>query len=802
MALLTPGILSKLLDNIGSDAKVAGSHRAAFLQVVGIVPALSGSDHLFPCHGFYIKVSDSLHSTYMSLEEQTAELILSNKLQVGQLIQVKRVDAGSPVPILRGVQTVPGKGSIIGQPQEMSLPDSENFSHQLDAANQFASSKSNNADANNQDNSSNELLAERRCSLAGADVRKKIEKSAEKQTSSSPVFTSPFNKTAIGRRSSERASWATLPFPEKEDSQTGRSGRTRVIPEFSPKTHSRSISASPARHQPVRSSLVFEREGLPCETAKDSPNARNSSQKAAISSAAEGPPKYRQLSPALKRASSVGKVGQRLSAEETKIGNNLLRRSASKGRSGDARSVSLVIDDKTSEKSTDASDDCSSRCAANKQVERAGSILKQAKNAKVGSGMCTLPCKDDRDPIKPSSTSSSVSSGGKNADLEPKQDFTEDAFQSNLLALGKKAQRRQLIASIAASEALLEASSTQAILQCLSDFAELCTAATPESPGPTVEKFFSLYRVLSDAGNNARALAQSSVLKCSEKKTKENVLSEFCKVSHDKIKAASSWVDAALSSGLTAYPFGNKDQKTFKSPFRPGFDGRCCKNKMNSFGLPSCVHSTKLSSCCTESPNLTNSVSSRGFMSPPICKAAEIDVDYKCNNLTSYTSHLEASRIYDAKQLFSAANTHASCDDFTSFDKKADVMLEWVEGSGFAEAVLLANQLQTEAELWFVRFIESSLDSGYKSVIKDASAIKRIRNVSSRWPDENSQVSAVLSDLKKVNEWLDEMSSVKWAASNPELEATTTKLKQKLYDLLIQLVLRSPTQVVSHSLCS
>ncbi|RVW52184.1 hypothetical protein CK203_077867 [Vitis vinifera] len=67
-----------------------------------IVPALSGSE-LWPNHGFFIKVSDSSHSTYVSLSKEDNELILNNKLQLGQFFYVDRVEAGTPVPILVGV---------------------------------------------------------------------------------------------------------------------------------------------------------------------------------------------------------------------------------------------------------------------------------------------------------------------------------------------------------------------------------------------------------------------------------------------------------------------------------------------------------------------------------------------------------------------------------------------------------------------------------------------------------------------------------------------------------------------------
>lgn len=118
MATLTPGVLIKLLQHINSDVKATGEHRSALLQVISIVPALANGD-LWPNHGFYIKVSDSSHATYVSLAEEHDDLILSDKLQLGQFIHVDRLEAGSPVPLLRGVRPLPGRHQCVGTPEDL-----------------------------------------------------------------------------------------------------------------------------------------------------------------------------------------------------------------------------------------------------------------------------------------------------------------------------------------------------------------------------------------------------------------------------------------------------------------------------------------------------------------------------------------------------------------------------------------------------------------------------------------------------------------------------------------------------------
>ena len=95
MANLVPDVL---LNHMNTNVKIAGEHMSSLLQVVSIVPALAGGE-LFPNQGFYLKVSDSSHATYVSLPDEHDDLILSDKLHVD------RVESSSPLPILCGRQS-------------------------------------------------------------------------------------------------------------------------------------------------------------------------------------------------------------------------------------------------------------------------------------------------------------------------------------------------------------------------------------------------------------------------------------------------------------------------------------------------------------------------------------------------------------------------------------------------------------------------------------------------------------------------------------------------------------------------
>lgn len=133
MASLTPGVLLKLLQSMNSNVKVRGEYRSVLLQLISIVPALSGSE-LWPNQGFFIKVSDSSHSSYVSLSKEDNDLILTNKLQLGQFFYVDRVEPGKQVPILIGVRPVPGRHLFIGNPKDLMqmLDPSEGPIQQVD----------------------------------------------------------------------------------------------------------------------------------------------------------------------------------------------------------------------------------------------------------------------------------------------------------------------------------------------------------------------------------------------------------------------------------------------------------------------------------------------------------------------------------------------------------------------------------------------------------------------------------------------------------------------------------------------
>ena len=119
MAALAPGILLKLLNGMNTGTKPTSEHRSSLLQVTDIVPADLDEKNLWPKHGFFIKVSDSSHSIYVSLPSEQDDFVLSNKMQLGQFIYVDRLEPGSPVPVVKGAKPLPGRHPLVGTPEPL-----------------------------------------------------------------------------------------------------------------------------------------------------------------------------------------------------------------------------------------------------------------------------------------------------------------------------------------------------------------------------------------------------------------------------------------------------------------------------------------------------------------------------------------------------------------------------------------------------------------------------------------------------------------------------------------------------------
>lgn len=100
----------------------------------------------------------------------------------------------------------------------------------------------------------------------------------------------------------------------------------------------------------------------------------------------------------------------------------------------------------------------------------------------------------------------------------------------------------------------------------------------------------------------------------------------------------------------------------------------------------------------------------------------------------------------------------------------------WTRGNGMKESVDLGANLLSEMQMWFLRFVEESLDAGFKVFGECAADGKKAL------PLDGGSIAVVLSHLKRVNAWLDRVVS----KGDDSLTEKIEKLKRKIYGFVIQ----------------
>ncbi|KAJ8530008.1 hypothetical protein K7X08_036843 [Anisodus acutangulus] len=173
MASLKSGVVVKLLEEMKMDENaIVEDRKPALLQIRSIIPVLE-EGNLLPNRGFYLKISDVSHAMYATLPQDQNELILGNKLKLGQFIYVQKLEDAEPFPLLKDFTPLPGRRPCDGTPEEIGpVPNSEK---NLDASNSdFIVEKGVISEENVMDISS----CLRRLSLESSDVEKVRKKSS------------------------------------------------------------------------------------------------------------------------------------------------------------------------------------------------------------------------------------------------------------------------------------------------------------------------------------------------------------------------------------------------------------------------------------------------------------------------------------------------------------------------------------------------------------------------------------------------------------------------------------------------
>ncbi|XP_054812070.1 uncharacterized protein LOC129313149 [Prosopis cineraria] len=696
MANLVPGVLLKLLQHMNTDVKVAGEHRSSLLQVVSIVPALAGGE-LFPNQGFYLKVSDSSHATYVSLPDEHDDLILSDKIQLGQFIFVDRLEAASPVPILRGVRPVPGRHACVGSPEDIVATHSLGFLN------------------NNNSNSTERSKSPKREKVRSNDIVK------EEQLEEKP---------ALFSRGKTQPTKSGLKVDMKKETLT----RLKSL-------NSRSIPSSPTSCYSLPSSFEKFANGV-----KQQAKIKGVEKLAAKVGVVETGKAIRGGSPtptgkkigvgnpikSLVQGMEFGAKALRKSWEgnlEVKNRDNSKLRAAKCDPKHEARS-SAPRKSTSSEKLASKEDSkAQATSKPSKEEHKAQTSLKKV----IANGTPESQEKSSKLRASLGKKSSELSSNGLPGNLVKvslnSKKVTDASVQwaslpSSLAKLGKEVMKQRDAAQMAAIEAMQEASAAESLLQCLSIYSELSNSAKEHSPQPTVEQFLSLRASL-----NGACIVADSLLKTipdgSSVDHEKNAVEEALKVTLDRQKHAASWVQAALATNLSSFAVFTREPQSSKLP-----------------------------------------ASSNGQHQKTILGSQPMLVLENASEYASSKLQVKTRSVVNSKHVVQGTPRRSS-DGLANGQKQPPQ--PWVKGNGLDEVVNLAEMLQSRSRDWFLGFVERFLDTEGEAILSD-----------------NGQIAGMLSQLKSVNDWLDEIGSNKNEAESCQISSETIdRLRKKIYEYLL-----------------
>ncbi|KAG6412699.1 hypothetical protein SASPL_125384 [Salvia splendens] len=720
MASLTPGILLKLLQSMNSTTKVTGDHRSPLLQVIGILPALSAADSLWPHNGFYVQLSDSLNSTYVSLSDRDTDLILNNRLQLGQFVHLDRLlfDSDSPpVPTPVNLRPVAGRQPFIGSPEPLIArisPSKNGFviqpvSDSSPSADPFAAYLSR---AGKKETDGKEKFGE------GKGARHVIAPKKENVNVNVAANCGDDNSSISSRVGSDKISQRFTSPGSQKQRPLAAAGRKAVVAERDPSPAAKSgkRSSSPAPSKCVVPSLVVAKEE----------NRRTSKEPAIIV-----PSRYRQPSPTAGRRQASPIVARRMSLSPARRLSGGLRASPAVDSSGRKKMANIAAGiSKVSEAlvgngrppsrknwddgpaSGGSSSEHKEKSLAKNKIDLQAILRTQVQflhfslmkvlsflvelalflvelyelvfilkcggvfpfQAAISRRLSDVHEKSESPNEKPNGAATVITIHEKKW---TDGSVSLDAVTSGLAKLGKDAMQRRRIASIAAAEALEEAIATESVVRNLSMFSDLVAMSKPENPLPTIDRFMSIYEDALKSTADVELIFGSH----SSSRSTDSTSTELPKPSK-------LWVEAALATNLEVVSLLTNEE----------FDG-----------LSKVEQSSK----------------KRLSISEPVKKLSP-----------------------------SVAGT-------------------WTRCMGMNETVDLGKNLLSEMQMWFLRFVEESLDAGFRVFGKSATG--------NGGGLDCGPMATILSQLKRVNDWLDRVVSRRDGVLMDKAE----RLKGKIYSFVM-----------------
>ncbi|XP_057456309.1 uncharacterized protein LOC130747390 [Lotus japonicus] len=719
MANLVPGVLLKLMQHMNTDVKVAGEHRSSLLQVVSIVPALAGGE-LFSNQGFYLKVSDSSHATYVSLPDEQDDLILSDKIQLGQFVFVDRLEAASPVPILHGVRPVPGRHACVGTPEDIVATRSLGFL-----------SNNTNSQVNKNSVFSGNKDLERSKSPRVVLGNHKEKKEKVRLNGGGGAHEEPFEKkSVVFAKCKSQTKIAALDDNidvKKEQPLT----RLRSLSSRS------SVPSSPTSCYSLSTS--FEKFGNGVKQQGNVKGLEKLTAKVGVVEIGKG---VRAASPIGKRIAMGNSIRNLVQGFD--FGAKALRRSwegnmevKSKETS---KSSAAKFDPRPEVRSTTPRKSTSSEKLSSKEALMKSSKEEHKTQISTKKVVADGNVEEQNKSSKPRKSigkkSSEVSNSGFPGDLvkfSPKSKKVTDAsvqwasLPSSIAKLGREVMKHRDAAQMAATEAMQEAAAAESLLQCLSVYAELGNSAKDNHPQPaTIEQFLTLHASLNGARTIADLLSKT-IPDGSSPDVERSTTEEAEKIKSERQKLAASWVQAALATNLSSFSVFSREPLSSKLPVS------------------------------SNSQNQKNVLGSKPIL---VLENSSEDASSKSHGKTRHAAHSKHG------------TPRKTSDGLANGNKQLLVQPppQWVRGNGLDEVVNLADMLQLRSRDWFLLFVEKFLDTD-----GDNTGLSN-----------NGQIAGMLSQLKSVNDWLDEIGSSKNEGESCQIPAETIdQLRKKIYEYLL-----------------
>lgn len=528
MASLVPGVLLKLLQHMNSDVKVAGEHRSSLLQVVSIVPALAGSD-LFTNQGFYLKVSDSSHATYVSLPEEQHDLILSDTIQLGQFIHVERLEAATPVPILRGVRPVPGRHACVGSPEDLVMTSSSNFLGTKKVQPPINGSKD--AGALSLEKEQSKLEKIKASVKSNGTESKKPQLTKTNSSLSKQALAGLFDKKEVVSSEVKSSSGRSTP-----SSPTSFYSLPASFERFSNDMKLRTKAKGAEKSSPSKLSLLEKAASvLKVTTAGRKSSAGNSLSNALLSI---------EPGPKALRRSWEGK-------SNVKGKDNSAPKAVKVDRKSENRSTSTPRRRPPADEKPAHKDDTKIQTPPRKSTASAPSddsdrmVNKHLSPIRRTSGVLSNP--NITNLVKVAANSKKLTDAGT----------SWTALPPSLAKLGKELLKYRDAAQMAAVEAMQEASAAESLLRCLSSYAEVSSTAEEQNPQLAVEQFLALHAAMSRAtavaNSLSKAAAAAATVPDGSAAGEAAADEESLAVVAERRRRAASWVGAGLATDLSAF---------------------------------------------------------------------------------------------------------------------------------------------------------------------------------------------------------------------------------------------------------